>query len=61
MKVSGQKLHQKLQELMVEKKFFMKKIILKLALILKMIYPCGSHQNFLIFKQIKNYIHEFIK
>ena len=39
MKVSGQKLDQKLKELMVEKKFFMKKIILKLASLLKMIYP----------------------
>ena len=38
MKVSGQKLDQKLKELMVEKKFFMKQIIVKLASILKMIY-----------------------
>ena len=37
MKVSGQKLSQRLKELMVEKKFFMKKVIVKLALILKMI------------------------
>ena len=43
MKVSGRKLDQKLKELMVEKKFFMKKIIVKLALILKMIYPWGNH------------------
>ena len=41
MKVSGRKLDQKLKELMVEKKFFMKKIIVKLASILKMIYPWG--------------------
>ena len=38
MKVSGQKLDQKLKELVVEKKNFMKKIIVKLASILKMIY-----------------------
>ena len=37
MKVSGQKLDQRLNELMVEKKFSMKKVIVKLALILKMI------------------------
>ena len=42
MKVFGQKLDQKLKELMVEKKFFMKKIIVKLASILKVIYPCGN-------------------
>ena len=38
MKVSGQKSDQRLKELMVQK-FFMKKIIVKLASILKMIYP----------------------
>ena len=43
MKVAGQKLDQKLKELMVEKKIFMKKIIVKLALILKMIYPRKNH------------------
>ena len=43
MKVSGRKLDQKLKELMLEKMFFMKKIIVKLALILKMIYPWENH------------------
>ena len=38
MKVSDLKLDQKLKELMVEKKFFTIKIIVKLASILKMIY-----------------------
>ena len=37
MKVPGEKLNQRLKEVMVEKKFFMKKVIVKLALILKMI------------------------
>ena len=35
--MSGQKLSQRLDELMVRKKFFMKKVIVKLASILKMI------------------------
>ena len=40
MKVSGQKLDQKLKELMVEKKFFYEKNYRKIGkLILKMIYP----------------------
>ena len=43
MKVSGRKLDQKLKELIVEKEFFMKKIIVKQASILKMIYPWGNH------------------
>ena len=42
MKVSGWKLDQKLKELIVKKKLFMKKIIVKLALILKMIHPWGN-------------------
>ena len=42
MKVSGWKLDQKLKELIVKKKLFMKKIIAKLALILKMIHPWGN-------------------
>ena len=42
MKVSGQKLDQKVKELMVEKKFFMKKISVKLALI-----PLGESLKFL--------------
>ena len=39
MKEFGPKLDQKLKELMLGKKFFMKKIIVKLASLLKMIYP----------------------
>ena len=39
MKEFGPKLDQKLKELMMEKKFFMKKIILKLTSLLKMTYP----------------------
>ena len=39
MKEFDPKLDQKLKELMVEKKCFMKKIIVKLASLLKMIYP----------------------
>ena len=39
MKEFGPKLDQKLKELMVEKKFSMKKITVKLASVLKMIYP----------------------
>ena len=35
----GLKSDQKLKELMAEKKFFMKKIIIKLTSLLKMIYP----------------------
>ena len=38
MKDFGPKLDQKLKELMVEKKFFMKKVTVKLASILKMNY-----------------------
>ena len=38
MKELGLKLDQKLKELMVEKKSFMKKITVKLASLLKMIY-----------------------
>ena len=43
MKVSGQKLDQRLKELIVERKFFMKKVIVKLALILKMICLQKNH------------------
>ena len=39
MKEFDPKLDQKLKKLMVEKKFFMKTIIVKLASLLKMIYP----------------------
>ena len=39
MKVSGWKLDQKLKDLMVDKKFFIKKIIVKLASVVKIIYP----------------------
>ena len=39
MKKFGLELDQKLKELMVEKRFFMKKITVILASILKMIYP----------------------
>ena len=43
MKVSSRKLDQKLKELMAEKKFFMKNIFVKLASILKLIYPWRNH------------------
>ena len=43
MKEFGPKLDQKLEELMMEKKFFMKKITVKLISLLKMTYPRENH------------------
>ena len=43
MREFGPKLDQKLKELMVEKKVFLKKIILKLMSLLKMTYPSKNH------------------
>ena len=47
MKVSGQILDQRLNELMVEKKFFMKKVIVKLASILNTDLPLNESLKFL--------------
>ena len=47
MKVSGQKLDQKLKELMVEKKFFMKKDYCKIGINTKDDLPLGESLKFL--------------